>query len=129
MSEQNTNKKLTTFLDTVGRMYLGVEVTESSNDEVLAVQNPVILHISDENGRMSVRLIPVVFREFLADKSQDSVVMYKKALINTTNVEEYDFRLQSQYDQMFNKNNAFIPPQPPPPKEQEQPKVVNLFDE
>ena len=129
MNQENTNKKMITFLDSVGRLIFGVENTEKCTPEILSVKNPVILHIGDENGRMSVRLIPVIFREFLGDKSQECVVDYQKSVISLTNVDVFDFRLHSQYDQMFNPNNMFVPPQEQASPQQEKPKVVNLFDE
>lgn len=130
MSEQNKNKKTVTFLDSVGRLIFGIEVPENNTEKTIAVQNPVVLHITNENERMSVRIIPTIFREFLADKSQECIVNYPIDHICTTNITEFDFRLNAQYEQMFNPNNMFVPPQQEqaPPKN-EQPKVVNLFDE
>jgi hypothetical protein len=131
MSEETKKQQMVTFIDGVGRTYLATLNPETTNDKILGVKNPVILHVTDENQKMQVRLIPLIFREFLADRSQDSEVEFPRNMVAMTNITEYDFRLQSQYDQMFNKNNAFVPPQPaaPQPQKQEEPKVVNLFDE
>ena len=130
MSEQNKNNKTVTFLDSVGRLIFGVEVSEKNTEKTIAVQNPVVLHITNENERMSVRILPIIFREFLADKTQNCIVNYPLDNISTTNIKEFDFRLNAQYEQMFNPNNMFVPPQQEQSsKQQEQPKIVNLFDE
>jgi hypothetical protein len=130
MSEQNKNNKTVTFLDSVGRLIFGIEVSEKNTEKTIAVQNPVVLHITNENERMSVRILPTIFREFLADKTQDCIVNYPLDNICTTNIKEFDFRLNAQYEQMFNPNNMFVPPQQEQSSNQkEQPKIVNLFDE
>lgn len=128
---ENKNKMIT-FLDTVGRTILGVHNESLSNEVDLAVTNPVVLHVvpQDQSGRMSVQLLPIFFREFLADKSSDATYFYKKSMITSTNIEAMDFRLKSQYDQLFNKSNVFIPPTPSENKQSNSsPAIVNLFDE
>lgn len=124
MSETN-NPKMVVFLDYVGRTILG-ELLEEKND-TLNVRNPVILHVVPaEGGRMSIQLLPLFFREFLADKSGDVTFNFKKNCITETSVDALDFRLNAQYSQMFNKNNTFGSPQP---EESNSPSVVKLFDE
>ena len=128
---ENKNKMIT-FLDTVGRTIVGMYNESLSNEVDLAVTNPVVLHIvpQDQSGRMSVQLLPIFFREFLADKSSDATYFYKRAMITSTNIEAMDFRLKSQYDQLFNKNNVFVPPTSPEPQSSNSsPAIVNLFDE
>jgi hypothetical protein len=129
MSETTTN--LTTILDAVGRTILGETVAEKTNDEVLALKNPVVLNVvpQDQSGRMSVQLLPIFFREFLPDKTGDIVVSYKKKNITETDIEAVDFRLQAQYNQMFNKSNIFVPPTPSVDQGGSSGGIVNLFDE
>jgi hypothetical protein len=74
MSNEKETKKLTVILDPIGRTVLGETVCcggECSN-EVVKLKNPVILHIvpADNQGKMSVQLLPLFFREFLADKAK-----------------------------------------------------------
>jgi hypothetical protein len=111
-STETTTPKIITFLDAVGRTIVGVANTEKTTDSILALKNPVVLHVvpQDESGRMSVQLLPIFFREFLADKTEDVTFFYKKASITETSIESFDFRLQSQYNQMFNQSNIFVPP-------------------
>jgi len=130
-----TQNKFIAILDTVGRTVIGEREDTQTTEQILAVKNPVILHVEqqDQMGRMSVKLFPIIFREFLGDKASDSLAFYKKASITETNVDAFDYRLKSQYDQMFNKNNVFTAPSQPPPQpssgEKPSPTIINLFDE
>lgn len=132
MSNQNTENTETTntsnsiaFLDAIGRTILCERV--ESTETQLKVKNPVVLHVvpADNSGKMSVQLLPIFFREFLADKTGDVVFSYEKNNITMTDIDALDFRLQAQYAQMFNKQNTFAPPQPTAPSQS----VINLFDE
>jgi hypothetical protein len=129
MSETTTTN-LTTILDTVGRTLLGEVVADQTTDSVLALKNPVVLNVvpQDQSGRMSVQLLPIFFREFLPDKTDDVTFFYKKANITETSIEAIDFRLQAQYSQMFNKSNIFVPPSEPASPGGKG-GVINLFDE
>lgn len=122
-----TKTTLVTFLDPIGRTILG---EQEQSETQFAVKNPVILHVvSDNQGRMSVQLLPLFFREFLADKSEDVIFYYNASNITKTNLESLDFRLQAQYNQLFNKSNIFVPPSPEITNGEKSEKVVNLFDE
>jgi|688.fasta_scaffold627334_2 hypothetical protein len=128
----NTTKtNITVFLDYLGRNIVA-ELVEST-DSVLKVKNPVILHVPpspDNSGRMSVQLFPLFFREFLADKTEDIVFSFRKDKIVETSIDTIDFRLQSQYSQMFNKNNEFVSGSTPQQQDQNQSNdVIKLFDE
>jgi hypothetical protein len=110
MSEETTTTAaLTTVLDTVGRTILGETVPEKTTDKILALKNPVVLNVEDQSGRMSVQLLPIFFREFLPDKTGDVVFLYKRDNITEADIDAIDFRLQAQYNQMFNKSNLFVP--------------------
>jgi hypothetical protein len=135
MSETDTNPttKIVTFLDTVGRTIVGEFV--STDDAVLKVKNPVVLHVvpQDQSGRMSVQLLPIFFREFLAEKTGDVVFSFKHENITETDIDAFDFRLQAQYVQMFNKSNIFVPPNAgevaAPAAGKDSPAIINLFDQ
>jgi hypothetical protein len=128
MTTENTNPQLSVILDPVGRTILG-EKAESS-DSTVAIKNPVVLHVvpADNQGKMSVQLLPIFFREFLGDKVGDVTITYDATRVAKTDIDALDFRLQAQYAQMFNKNNSFVSPSAPSPQN-DAPKVVNLFDE
>jgi len=133
MTTENTNTttKLIVFLDTVGRTVLGEEV-ESSNSALLAVKNPVVIETVpvDNAGKMSIRLLPIFFKGFLADQSKDVVISYNRNVVSITDIDALDFRLQAQYTQMNNPNNSFVSQGTPTPSEDSSSKnVINLFDE
>lgn len=123
----NTTPTLTVILDSVGRTILGETVTSTDTTKV-SLKNPVVLHVipADNQGKMSVQLLPIFFREFLGDKNGDVTVSYDVNRIITTDIDALDFRLQAQYAQMFNKANSFVTPAGAP---QNNPSVINLFDE
>jgi hypothetical protein len=130
MTTENTiTSTLTVILDAVGRTILGQPVEAAKGK--LALKNPVILHVvpADNQGKMSVQLLPLFFREFLADKTGDVVVTYETNRVSPTDIDALDFRLQAQYNQMFNKENAFVPPQAEQPTSGAAEQVINLFDE
>jgi hypothetical protein len=125
-NNSETKPSLIIFLDSIGRLILGEKV-DSTDDKNFNVKNPVVIMINgDQTGKMSVQLFPLFFREFLADKSSEVILHYKKDTITLSNIETLDFRLQTQYTQMFNNNNAYVAPQP---QQQDQGGVINLFDE
>lgn len=133
MTTENTNTttKLTVFLDTVGRTVLGEEIV-SSDSSLLSVKNPVIIETVpvDNAGKMSIRLLPIFFKGFLADQSKDVVISYNRNVISVTDIDALDFRLQAQYAQMNNPNNSFISQGSSSATEDSTSKnVINLFDD
>jgi hypothetical protein len=130
MNNENTSK-LILFLDPIGRNILG-EVVDNKPETNLFVKNPVILHVADSGGgKMSVQLLPLFFREFLADKTSDVTFSYQKDKITITDIDAFDFRLQAQYNQIFSKQSVFVTPEQQTQQQPQQPSnsVINLFDE
>lgn len=122
-----TNTALTVILDPVGRTILGQTVTTDDATKI-HIKNPVVLHVipADNQGKMSVQLLPLFFREFLGDKTGDVTVSYETSRVTTTDIDALDFRLQAQYTQMFSGANAFVAPSSP--EQESAPQVINLFD-
>ena len=121
---------LTTFLDSLGRTIIAESVPELNTETHLTVKNPVIVHIVPvgNSGQMTVQLLPVFFREFLADKTEDTTWKYNRVSVTEAEQVVFDFKLTAQYQQMFSKSNLIIPPgagEVAPPS----PDVVKLFDE
>lgn len=112
------------FLDLVGRTLFAEEVPERSNEDILVVKNPVVVNINGLEGKMSLQLLPVFFKEFLADKDDDMVFNYNKRSITMADKATFDHKLYNNYRQMF--SNIVLPPTPSgdPAK-----KVINLFDD
>jgi hypothetical protein len=126
----NETPKLTTFLDSLGRTIIAEAVPELTTSTHLTVKNPVIVHIVPvgNNGQMTVQLLPVFFREFLADKTEDTVWKYNRETITESETVVFDFKLTAQYQQMFSKSNLIVPAgagEVTAPSQD----VVKLFDE
>jgi len=123
-------KKLVTFLDTIGRTIIGEEA-EVQKEGFLVVKNPVIVHIvpNPQTNQMTLQLFPAFFKEFQADKDEDTVWFYKKDNIVESNNVTLDFKLQAQYTNMFSKiilpDNTITTPN----NANAQGNVVKLFDD
>jgi hypothetical protein len=129
MSDTQTTK-ITAFLDNVGRTIVGQVASE--DDNTLNIVNPVVLStVPTPDNRMSIQLFPLVFREFLGDKEADVTFRFKKSSITDTDICALDYRLQAQYNQIFNKSNIFVPNQEQPQNTTDgnSPNVVKLFEE
>jgi hypothetical protein len=122
------NKKITAFLDNVGRTIVGQ--VESETDTILNITNPVVLStVPTPDNRMSIQLFPLIFREFLGDKEADVTFSFNKSSITNTDISALDYRLQAQYSQIFNKSNILIPNQDQQAAQEGSPNVVKLFEE
>lgn len=126
-NENQKTTKLTLFLDAIGRTVLGEEVP-SDKPNIMSVKNPVLLLTNaDQQGRMSVQLLPILFREFLADPSEDVIFHFELDKVTLTSAKELDYRLHAQWNQLFNKGNAFVTGNQTADGKSE--RVVNLFEE
>jgi len=125
-----SNTNLTTFLDSLGRTIIAESRPELDTQTHLAVVNPVIVHIVPvgNSGQMTVQLLPVFFREFLADKTEDTTWHYNRSSITEAEKIVFDFKLTAQYQQMFSKTNLIVPPDAADAGTPS-PDVVKLFDE
>jgi hypothetical protein len=114
------------FLDQVGRTVLGEVVSQDTTKEVLAVRNPAVVAVSQQQtGQLSLQILPLFFKEFLADKNEPTVWLYQKDKITTCKDVLLDFKLNAQYQQLF----APVPLQPQQQSGTVQPDVVKLFDD
>jgi|TARA_R110002020_G_scaffold262737_3_gene477180 hypothetical protein len=95
-------KKLTVFVDTVGRTVVGESLEETA--KVLTVKNPAIVHVqpNPQTGQISVQLIPFFFKEFLKDQTKgDTVWEFLKSNMTVAKDIELDDRLVTQYSNMY----------------------------
>jgi len=117
------NNKLVVFLDAIGRTILGEKV--KTTNEVLSIKNPSVVSITPnaQTGQITLQLLPVFFREFLADPTESTVWDFKHSNIHICNDVVLDFKFIAQYQQLFN------PPQKPAEPVKESPQLVKLFDE
>jgi hypothetical protein len=128
----NTENKIVVFLDSVGRTILGEKI--NSDDNTLGIKNPAVIHImpNQQTGQLQLQILPLFFKEFLADKDAGTVWTYnKKTLTEATDI-VLDFKIEAQYKQIFAPgtwHSAPAPQQAPSQQSQSSPEVVKLFDE
>jgi frataxin-like iron-binding protein CyaY len=125
MSE--TENKIVVFFDQVGRTILGERVESETNDNVLTIKNPAVVHImpNQQTGQLQLQILPLFFKEFLADKDSGTIWKYNRKNITEAVDVTFDFKLEAQYKQIF--SNIILPSAPQQP--QGAPEVVKLFDE
>ena len=119
---------ITAFVDSVGRVIVG-QKQEDSTDKVLKVKEPAVVNvqISQENGQISVQLLPYVFREFITEAARDQGVVWEFNRSNVTTSEniELDEPIKKQYTNIFTKPVA----KAEQPAASQEPEVVKLFDD
>jgi len=116
---------LTTFLDAIGRTIIGEVVAEQTNQTILAVKNPALIHIvpNANTGQIQLQILPLFFREFLADKDEGTVWFYNRDNITESAPIAYDFKLPAQYTQIFNPSPIIVP------STNSEPPTIKLFDD
>ena len=115
------------FVDRVGRIVVG-EFLPESGDNILRVKEPAVVNVqvSQENGQISVQLLPFIFREFVKTEVREQGVVWKFPIDSVTVSEnlELEESILKQY------NNIFSAPVAEPAREKTtEPEVVKLFDE
>jgi len=122
----NTENKIVVFFDTVGRTILGERIDAETNDGVLAIKNPAVVHIvpNQQTGQLQLQILPLFFKEFLADKDAGTLWKYNRKNITEAVDITFDFKLEAQYRQIF-----VAGPAPATQQKQGTPEVVKLFDE
>lgn len=120
--------KITAFVDSVGRVIVG-QIQESDNPDVFRVKEPAVVNVqvNQENGQISVQLLPYVFREFVKPEVREVGVVWNFSKSNVTlsdNI-ELDEPISNQYKNLFTRPVAT----PEVQKKSEEPEVVKLFDD
>jgi hypothetical protein len=99
--------KLTAIVDSVGRVILGRESADDSNDQQLALKNPAVVNIqvNQQSGQISVQLIPFIFREFIqpAEENEPPAVTWKfqrSAIVVSDDVNLAE-NIEEQYTKIF----------------------------
>lgn len=130
----SNNTKITAFFDSVSRTIIGEEVTEASTDKVLVVKDPAVLHLqpNPQTGQLALQILPLFFKEFLADRTDSVIVEFNKDTITTIKDPILDFKIVAQYQQIVNLASQPPQAQPGQPQAGEQPsneEVIKLFDD
>lgn len=121
---------ITAFVDNVGRVIVGDVIT--TTDEHVKVKEPAVVNVQvdQQNGQISVQLLPFIFREFVKPECrQDGVVWsFDKANVVCSDNLELDDAIIKQYTNIFEKpvGAASQSAQVAKPVE---PEVVKLFDD
>ena len=113
--------KINAFVDNVGRVIVGEVVANTTKE--LTVKEPAVVNVqvNQENGQISVQLLPFIFREFVKQESRDEGVEWtftKNTLVTSQNL-ELDDAIINQYKSIFK----------PEPATQAEPETVKLFDD
>ena len=125
--------EIISFVDNVGRVIVGQK--EKSNDKThLSVKEPAVVNVqvNQQNGQISVQLLPFIFREFVKQASRDEGVVWKfnKSQIVTSDNLELEDAIVKQYESIFSQPVASAQPVTQEQQAQaEKPEVVKLFDE
>jgi hypothetical protein len=122
----NTENKIVVFFDSVGRTILGEKLEDKTTNEVLTIKNPAVVHImpNQQTGQLQLQILPLFFKEFLADKDTGTIWKYNRSNITEAVDVTFDFKLEAQYRQIFAAGPAPAPQQP-----QGSPEVIKLFDD
>lgn len=115
------SQEITTIVDQVGRVVIGVETSQT--DETLTLKNPVIVHVQpdQQSGQLQVQTFPYLFMEFIeGDRDQNDWTFFKSAIaVSNVNLTE---QIKRQYAAINN-------PAPAQPPAEEEPEVIKLFGE
>lgn len=129
-----SDKKIISFVDHVGRVVVG-EYIKTEPDE-LHVREPAVVNVqvNQENGQISVQLLPFIFREFISPTSREEGVIWKFKNDNVVTSDNLvlDDAIKQQYDNIFNRPVASASNLNDMEKQQqkpESPEVVKLFDD
>ena len=123
MATNSSSNNVIVFLDNIGRTILGKQVSET--DTQIVVENPVLFHALNDPARpnqLQLQILPLFYREFLADRTAATNWHFNKASITLSDPLPFAFQFLAQYEQIF--QNA--PAQPAPTAS---PEVVKLFEE
>ena len=118
----NSSNNVIVFLDNIGRTILGKKIAET--DSQITVENPVLFQAINDPARqnqLQLQLLPLFYREFLADRTAATQWHFNKASITLSEPVPFAFQFLAHYEQIF--QNAPIPA-PTAPVD-----VVKLFDD
>ena len=120
----NTENKIVVFFDSVGRTILGEKI--ESSEDFLTIKNPAVVSIipNQQTSQLQLQILPLLFKEFLADKDAGTVWKYNRKNITEAVEVAFDFKLEAQYRQIFAST-----PAPQVIQQQGPGETIKLFDE
>lgn len=128
--------KITAFVDNVGRVIVG-QTTDSKSKQHLEIKEPAVVNVqvNQQNGQISVQLLPFIFREFVKEAAREEGVVWKFNRENIVTSENLDLddAIITQYENIFTKPVASPSSEPVSEAatvaDTAEPEVVKLFDE
>lgn len=119
------------FFDSVGRTILGERVDSETTKDTLVIKNPAVVHIlpNQQTGQLQLQILPLFFKEFLADKNEATYWNYNKKQITECKEIAFDFKLQVQYQQLFTPGQTPVSQPASDASAGQAPDVIKLFDE
>ena len=123
-----SKSKIISFVDHVGRVIIGEHI--KTKNGVHDIKEPAVVNVqvSQENGQISVQLLPYIFREFISAKTRESGAVWQfkdESVVLSSNL-ELDDAIMNQYKNIFQQPVA-KPAQPV--EDAPEPEVIKLFDE
>ena len=127
------SNKVTSFVDSVGRVIVGRAVDEKTTAEKLAISNPSVVNINvnQESGQISVQLLPYIFREFIAAEKrfEKNIWFFNTNQVTIGEDIELDDSVVQQYISIFETPPAEQPAQAEVTGVTTEQESVELFDE
>lgn len=123
--------KITSFVDSVGRVIVG-EIVDTKSKQHLEVKEPAVVNVqvNQQSGQISVQLLPFIFREFVKPEVRESGTVWKfnrDNIVTSDNIELED-SIVKQYHSIFTKPVELTEPKPEP-QAPATPDVVKMFDD
>lgn len=125
-------ENITTFVDSVGRVIVG-QAVKSKSKGTLQIKEPAVVNVqvNQQNGQISVQLLPFIFREFVTEKARERGVVWNfnaENIVTSDNI-ELDDAIIKQYENIFTRPVLTAAPQEQAEPKTEDAEVVKLFDD
>ena len=125
-------ENITTFVDSVGRVIVG-QTVKSKSKNVLQIKEPAVVNVqvNQQNGQISVQLLPFIFREFVTEEAREKGVVWNfnaDNIVTSDNI-ELDDAIVKQYENIFTRPVLTTAPAEQSKQDTEDAEVVKLFDD
>lgn len=125
-------ENITTFVDSVGRVIVG-QAVKSKSKNTLQIKEPAVVNVqvNQQNGQISVQLLPFIFREFVTEKARENGVVWNfnaENVVTSDNI-ELDDAIIKQYENIFTRPVLTAASQEQVKPKTEDAEVVKLFDD
>jgi hypothetical protein len=119
---EKNKSNIVVFLDNIGRTIIGKKIKDTKDQ--ITLENPALVHINanPQTNQLQLQILPLFFREFLADRSEATTWHFNKHSITLSDDVTFAFQFIAQYEQMFQV-------QPEASTQQKEGEVVRLFDD